>query len=197
MKKSLLLILIGLSSQLVFGQNNGSTAAVKKDAEFSIRANWNYQYFSFSGRRTNSMALGGILEKRINYESTIGLTVNYITRMEDGSVQNENLPSYQEVVYFAPFVRKYFHKALDGPYAGFTMGIGIPSGKGTQWDFGGQFGYSILNHKLAVDLMINVGFGSYRYYTDAYNNNGIYVNEVFVRDYGFYFRPGISIGLAH
>jgi hypothetical protein len=183
--------LVLISTQFVLAQQSGVT----KNPSFSIRANGNYQYFSFNGRSTNSMALGGIIEKTINFESTAGIAINYLTRMEDGSVQNANMPSYQEVLYFAPFVRKYFDKALDGMYSGFTVGIGIPQGKGTQWDFGGMLGYNILNNKLSVDINLNLGFGSFRHYENT--NTGIVSQEVFLVDYGFYFRPGISIGLAN
>lgn len=192
MKKVLFALALTLFT-VHFGYSQNSTTT--KNPSFSIRANGNYQYFSFNGRRTNSMALGGIIEKTINYESTAGIAVSYLTRMEDGSVQNANMPSYQEVLYFAPFVRKYFDKALNGMYSGFTIGIGIPQGKGTQWDFGGMLGYNILNNKLAIDININMGFGSFRHYENT--NTGLYSTEVFLVDYGFYFRPGISIGLAN
>jgi len=185
-----LVLIIGFTN-IAFAQQASTT----KNPTLSIRANGNYQYFSFSGRRTNSMALGGVIEKTINYESTAGVSINYLTRMEDGSIQNANMPSYQEVLYISPFVRKYFDKALSGMYSGFSIGLGIPQGKGTQWDFGGMLGYNILNNKLSVDLNIGLGFGSYRHYENS--NTGLISKEVFLVDYGFYFRPGISIGLAH
>jgi hypothetical protein len=191
--KNFLLILVTLSLYTpVFSQNS----PVKQDKDWSIRANWNYQFYSFSGRRTNSSAIGGILEKRINYEATLGLSLNYLTRMEDAELQRNNLEAYNEVFYISPFVRKYFHKALEGPYSAFSVGLGIPKERGTQWDAGGQLGYLIVGDKIAIDLMIQMGFGSYRHYEDYYNPNGKLQGNYFVVDYGFYFRPGISIGFA-
>lgn len=188
-----------LSSLLILGfaqVNFAQQSAVNKDKDWSIRANWNYQFYSFDGRRTNSSAIGGIIEKRINYEASIGLMINHLSRMEDGDIQKKNLPDYNHVLLISPFVRKYFQKALDGPYSAFSMGLGIPQEKGTQWDVGGQLGYVILKDKIAIDIMVQMGFGSFRYYEDRYDFNGSFRGNYFNVDYGFYFRPGISIGLA-
>ena len=178
------------------GLNAQTTNKVKKEADWSVRANWNYQFFSFSGQRTNSSAIGGLVEKRINYESTIGLMINHVSRMEDGDVQRRNLPSYQDLFHISPFIRKYYHKALDGPYTSFSLGMGIPEDKGIQWDIGGHVGYLLQKDKIAIDFLIQMGFGSFRHYEDRYDLNGFYLGNQYYIDYGFYFRPGINIGFA-
>ncbi|MGB0402459.1 MAG: hypothetical protein ACPGEG_00090 [Salibacteraceae bacterium] len=179
----------------VFAQSDAKPT-VKKDADFSVRANWNYQFFTFSGKRTNSTSVGGIIEKRINYESTMGISINYITRMEDADEQSKNFPQYNEVVHISPFFRKYFDRGMSGPYTAFALGMGIPMEKGVQWDVGGHVGYLLKHNNIAVDFLIQMGFGSFRYSDDQYSSNGLYLGSYSYVDYGFFFRPGVNIGFA-
>jgi hypothetical protein len=173
-----------------------TTLAQTQDTDWSIRASGHYQFFSFSGQRTNSTAFGGLLEKRVGYNATAGLNVMYITRNEDAQTQQRTVPGYQNIVHISPMYRNYFDKALKGPYAGVELGIGIPEENGVQPEIGGHFGYLILNNSIAIDINMQIGFGSYRYTEQVTDRNGFYLYDVRYVDYGFFFRPGISIGLA-
>ena len=188
MTRSFFTILCLVFSTAIFAQ--------VKDVDWSIRASGHYQFFSFSGQRTNSTAFGGLIEKRFNYNSTAGLNVMYITRNEDADVQRRNVPGYQNVVHISPMVRTYFDKAMKGPYAGFELGIGIPAEEGVQPELGGHFGYLLLSNALAIDFNIQMGFGSYRRNEQVTDQNGFFLYSVRYVDHGFFFRPGISIGFA-
>ncbi|UTW63879.1 hypothetical protein KFE98_07005 [bacterium SCSIO 12741] len=170
--------------------------AQEKEVDFSVRASGHYQLFSFSGARTNSSVWGGVLEKRISYESTIGLNINYATRTEDSETQRRNIPQYQNVFNVGIMARRYFDIAFSGPYAGIGLGMGFPSETGVAPEIGGHFGYQVVKKNLAIDFNIQTGFGSYRYSENRYDNFGTYQGNVYYRDYGFFFRPGISIGIA-
>lgn len=187
------LVTLLLSSILSYCQSKSNNALV---SDFSIRANYNYQFFSFDGRRTNSSAIGAVIEKSISYESSLGLMLNHVSRMENADIQDKNLPQYNNIFHISPFVRKYFEKSMSGPYTAFALGLGIPSESGVQWDLGGHVGYLLKKDKIAIDFLIQMGFGSFRYYEDTYNLNGKFVGNYFYEDYGFFFRPGINIGFA-
>ena len=190
------LMLVSFFSFFILFASSQDKPNAKKDADFSVRANWNYQFFTFSGKRTSSTSIGGIIEKRINYEATMGISINYITRMEDAEEQSNNFQQYNEVVHISPFFRKYFDRGLSGLYTAFAFGMGIPLDKGVQWDFGGHFGYLLKHNNIAVDFLIQMGFGSFRYAEDQYGPNGLYIGSLTYVNYGFFFRPGLNIGFA-
>lgn len=187
MKAFQILLVMVFSSGTILSQEGPS---------FSARALGSYQFFSFSGMRTNSTGFGATIEKRIEYGSTIGLNFHYITRMDEAADQKRNQPYYNDVVHFTPYFRKYFDVAFSGPYAGMGFGIGIPSDKGVQTEIGGHFGYCILQNSLVVDIGIQTGFGAFRYNEEIYGALGNYLGSNFYVDYGFFFRPSISIGFG-
>lgn len=177
-----LLLTLGLSAQ--------------DNPNFSIRASGAYQFFSLSGQRTNSNSFGGVLEKRTGYTSSFGLNVQYITRNDDAEYQRRNASHYNNVVHFTPFFRKYFDEAFSGPYSGVGFGIGIPENTGVQTELGGHFGYVITKNTLVIDIGIQTGFGALRYSEETYGSRGNYLGSTFYADYGFFFRPGVSIGFG-
>ena len=190
--KKVFIFLVALSA--CFGLQ--SQNAQETEPSFSVRASGAYQFFSFSGIRTNSSSFGAVIEKRINYSTNIGLNFQYITRTEEAEIQKRNQPNYQNVIHFTPFFRKYFEIPFTGAYAGMGFGIGIPETTGVQTELGGHFGYVIRSKSLVLDIGIQTGFGSFRYNEDVHGVAGNYIGSTFYSDWGFFFRPGVSIGFA-
>ncbi|MCB0479871.1 MAG: hypothetical protein KDC83_00495 [Flavobacteriales bacterium] len=171
-------------------------AHAQEELDFSIRGTGAYQFFSFSGMRTNSSTFGINAEKRIRFSSTFGINFQYMSRFDDAADQKRNEPHFNEVFHFTPYFRQYFDKSFKGPYTGIGLGIGIPKDVGVQTELGGHFGYVIQQGSVVIDLGIQTGFGAFRYNEEKYGAFGQYLGSAFYADYGFFFRPTLGIGFG-
>ena len=183
MRKQIIALLI-IAGVLLF-----DSASAQKPTTV-LKANGVYQFATFAGYRTHCLGFGGTIERHIGYsKKSFFFTYNYLDR-SDGTPRY--LPRYEGVHYFALGGKQYasYEQPLNGPYAGLSMGLGIPKDQGVFWDFDFLLGYQVIKSRLVLDLYTAIGFCSYSFREDYIVTSAYYLMP------GFVFKPGFSIGIA-
>ncbi|MCK4824192.1 hypothetical protein KA005_51045, partial [bacterium] len=133
---------------------------------------------------------GGTIERHIGYsKKSFFFTFDYLSR-SDGTPRN--LSTYDDILYFALGGKQYasYEQPLNGPYAGLSMGLGIPPDYGVFWDFDFLLGYQLIRGKLAIDLNVAIGYGVFNWRQERAGGSIHYWFD------GFVLRPGLSFGVS-
>ena len=178
MKKTLLTLLLGLSILHGVSQTSQeSSNIVKLDAGYLLH--W------FSKNPVSLAGLGFSFERAVNRDWSFALALNYNVRVDDPIKQPR---TYADLIFFVISGRRYLAEAPSGAYYGAGLDMGIPKTNATAGDLFVLGGYQIIDDQLSFDLNFQIGYGVLREKINDYW--GVY----YEKEWGFFVRPGVSIG---
>ena len=178
MKKILFTLLLGVSILHGVSQTSQESSTI-------VKLDGGYLLHWFSGDPVSLAGFGFSFERAVNKDWSFALALNYNFRVDDPLKEPR---TYTDLIFFDISGRKYFTEAPSGTYCGAGLDIGVPKTLATAGDLFILGGYQIIDDQLSFDLNVQFGYGVLREKINDYW--GVY----YEKEWGFFIRPGISIG---